>query len=107
LRSRCPEAFCRRRTQGEDTITPAFDQDRAEAFAGRMSDVLNHGTLALLMSIGHRVGLYDVMADLPASTSGEIASAAELQERYVREWLGAMTTDRRVRRDGFHVLVAA
>jgi ubiquinone/menaquinone biosynthesis C-methylase UbiE len=32
------------------------------------------------------------MAQLPPSTSQQIAEAAELNERYVREWLAAMTT---------------
>lgn len=32
------------------------------------------------------------MAELPPSTSADIARAARLQERYVREWLGAMVT---------------
>jgi hypothetical protein len=30
------------------------------------------------------------MAELPPSTSEEIARAAALDERYVREWLGGM-----------------
>jgi 2-polyprenyl-3-methyl-5-hydroxy-6-metoxy-1,4-benzoquinol methylase len=34
------------------------------------------------------------MATLPPSTSAEIAAAADLNERYVREWLGAMVTGR-------------
>jgi ubiquinone/menaquinone biosynthesis C-methylase UbiE len=45
-----------------------------------------------MTSIGHRTGLFDAMGDLPASTSGEIAAAAGMDERYVREWLGAMVT---------------
>jgi 2-polyprenyl-3-methyl-5-hydroxy-6-metoxy-1,4-benzoquinol methylase len=72
--------------------TGAFDQDRAAAFAGRVLDVLNHGSLVLMISIGHRTGLFDVMRGLPASTTAEIAAAAGLNERYVREWLGAMVT---------------
>jgi 2-polyprenyl-3-methyl-5-hydroxy-6-metoxy-1,4-benzoquinol methylase len=70
----------------------AFDHDRAAAFSGRLLDVINHGSLALMISIGHRTGLFDAMRDLPPSTSAEIASAAQLHERYVREWLGAMVT---------------
>lgn len=69
---------------------PDIDQARAEEFAERMVGVLNEGAIALMTSIGHRTGLFDAMAGLPPSTSEEIASAAELNERYVREWLGAM-----------------
>jgi len=70
--------------------TPELDQARAEEFAERMVGVLNEGSMALMTSIGHRTGLFDAMAGLPPSASEEIASAASLNERYVREWLGAM-----------------
>ena len=69
---------------------PDIDQARAEEFAERMVGVLNEGAIALMTSIGHRTGLFDAMAGLPPSTREEKASAAELNERYVREWLGAM-----------------
>lgn len=39
------------------------------------------------------------MAGLPPSTSAQIADAAGLDERYVREWLGGMTTGRVVEYD--------
>jgi SAM-dependent methyltransferase len=71
---------------------PVFDQARSEAFAGRMMDVLNGASITLMTSIGHQVGLFDVLADLPPATSQQIAEAAGLNERYVREWLGAMLT---------------
>jgi ubiquinone/menaquinone biosynthesis C-methylase UbiE len=45
-----------------------------------------------MTSIGHRTGLFDVMSGLPPSTADEIAKKAKLNERYVREWLGAMVT---------------
>src|SRR5215203_2134605 len=76
--------------------TQQFDQQRAEAFAERLVDVLNSGALALMTSIGHRTGLFDVMAGLPSATSEQIASAAGLDERYVREWLAAMVVGRTV-----------
>src|SRR5215469_10793637 len=66
--------------------------EEAEVFLERMVGVLNDAGLALMCSIGHQTGLFDTMADLPASTSGQIATAANLNERYVREWLGAMVT---------------
>lgn len=75
-----------------ETLTATFDETRAEEFGQRMSDLMNDGMLALLTSIGHQVGLFDTLAELPPATSHEIAGAADLQERYVREWLGAMTT---------------
>jgi 2-polyprenyl-3-methyl-5-hydroxy-6-metoxy-1,4-benzoquinol methylase len=65
---------------------------KTEEFAERMIGILNSGALALMSSIGHRTGLFDVMSDLPSLTSEQIAEAASLNERYVREWLGAMVT---------------
>jgi hypothetical protein len=65
-----------------------------------MTLMMNEATLALMVSVGHRTGLFDVMAAMPAATSAEIASEAALEERYVREWLAAMTTGRIVDHDG-------
>jgi 2-polyprenyl-3-methyl-5-hydroxy-6-metoxy-1,4-benzoquinol methylase len=76
-----------------------FDQARAEAFAGKLLTALNHGALCLMVSVGHRAGLFDVMSKLPPVTSEELAAQAGLNERYVREWLGAMTTARVVEVD--------
>jgi ubiquinone/menaquinone biosynthesis C-methylase UbiE len=72
--------------------TPPFDAAKAEAFAERFLTALNNGALCLMVSVGHRTGLFDVMRTLPPATSSEIASRAGLHERYVREWLGAMVT---------------
>jgi SAM-dependent methyltransferase len=69
-------------------------------FAERMLRTMNQAAVALMVSVGHRTGLFDVMASLPAATSAEIASRASLNERYVREWLAAMTTGRIVEHDG-------
>jgi ubiquinone/menaquinone biosynthesis C-methylase UbiE len=69
-----------------------FDRAKAEAFAGKLLAALNHGALCLMTSVGHRTGLFDTMSRLPAATSDEIAAQAGLNERYVREWLGAMVT---------------
>ena len=67
-----------------------FDQERAEGFSQKLLDTVNAGSLSLMISIGHRTGLFDTMSNLPPSTSPEIADTAGLNERYVREWLGAM-----------------
>ncbi len=72
----------------------SFDRVRSEAFAGRMVEALNGAAITLMASIGHQVGLFDVMAERPAATSHQLAEAAGLDERYVREWLGAVATGR-------------
>ena len=69
-----------------------FDQAKAEAFSGQLLDTLNSGALCLMMSIGHRTGIFDVLRGQAPSTSEQIAKEAGLNERYVREWLGAMVT---------------
>jgi hypothetical protein len=65
--------------------------DPTAAFAERMVEVVNDGCLALMVSIGHRTGLFETMAGQQApSTAAAVAEAAGLQERYVRERLAAM-----------------
>jgi ubiquinone/menaquinone biosynthesis C-methylase UbiE len=75
----------------EETKT-TLDAEKAEAFAGKLLSTLNHGALCLMISIGHRTGLFDALRELPPATTEEIAARAALDERYVREWLGAMFT---------------
>lgn len=70
----------------------AFDSGRADEFAEQVLGILNGGALALMLSLGHRAGLFDAMRRLDFATSDSIADEAGLQERYVREWLGAMVT---------------
>ena len=69
-----------------------FDASKASAFAETLLQTLNNGALCLMVSIGHRTGLFDTMSRIPPGTSAEIAEAGKLNERYVREWLGAMVT---------------
>ncbi|MDT5350678.1 MAG: hypothetical protein QOH91_3965 [Mycobacterium sp.] len=66
--------------------------ETAEEFTERVTAALDSASLAILLSIGHQTGLLDTLAKLPSATSAEIADAAGLNERYVREWLGGMTT---------------
>lgn len=63
-----------------------------DAFAERLLGNLNASATTIMLSVGHRTGLLDTMGELAPSTSEEIAEAAGLSERYVREWLAAMVT---------------
>lgn len=74
------------------TDKKTFDSLKAETFAGTLIDTLNKSALSLMISIGHRTGLFDVMAEMDFAASTEIAGKSNLNERYVREWLGAMVT---------------
>src|SRR5947209_6440325 len=71
---------------------PKLNEAKVQEFGVRALNILNHASLALMMSVGHRTGLFEAMAGLSPSTARQIADAARLQERYVREWLGAMVT---------------
>ena len=71
---------------------PTFNTDRAEQFADTFSTVLNHGAIAAMASIGHRLGLFDLLLDHPGSSSEHLSEIADLSERYVREWLAVMVT---------------
>jgi len=80
--------------------TQPFDTTKAAAFQARMVEVLNSSFLGLAMSVGHHLGLFDMMAGRDWATSAETAQAAGLEERYVREWLAAMVVGRIVEYDG-------
>lgn len=80
------------------TVHAATATKSSEDFATRLINILNGGTLSLMISIGHKTQLFDTMSKLyekqQFATSAEIAKATNLNERYVREWLGAMVAGR-------------
>lgn len=80
--------------------TEQLNVDRQEVFANKLVETLNSAGLSLMLSLGHRTGLFDVMADMRGGTVREIADAASLSERYVREWLGSMVCGGVVELDG-------
>lgn len=87
--------------------TATMDPVKQDAFAEQLLGMLNGGMTGLMISLGHRGGLFDVMADGRPRTSHELAEEAGANERYVREWLGGMVAGRIVERDperGTHVL---
>ena len=51
-----------------------LDQAKAEEFAGKLLTALNHGALCLMVSVGHRTGLFDVVSKLPPATSVYVTS---------------------------------
>lgn len=80
----------------DPTVRPVAETtapvDAADAVAGRLVQVLNDGAIAVLSSIGHQLGLFETLAGLPPASSAQIADAAGLDERYVREWLGGVVS---------------
>ena len=81
------------------TACRSLDTSKIDALGSRLLQVINDGALALMISIGHRAGLFDTMSALPPSTSQQIADAAKLDERYVREWLGCLLAAQLIEHD--------
>lgn len=67
-----------------------MNEAKAKRFLERIGDLYNGAALTLMIDVGFRTGLWEAAAEGPA-TSEELAGRAGLQERYVREWLGAVT----------------
>jgi len=65
--------------------------DLVKQFAGKLLNIYTGGVLTKLVEVGYQVGLFEASKGGPA-TSEELSERAGLKERYVREWLGAMTT---------------
>jgi 2-polyprenyl-3-methyl-5-hydroxy-6-metoxy-1,4-benzoquinol methylase len=76
------------------------ESERATDFQSRLVDILNNSALSFMISIGHRTGLFDTLSGLDYATSHEIAEKSGLNERYLREWLGAMVTGGIIDYDG-------
>lgn len=69
---------------------PGTAPDTTEEFAERIVGAIDSASMAILLSIGHQTKLFDTLAALPPASSTQVADAAGLNERYVREWLGGM-----------------
>jgi SAM-dependent methyltransferase len=63
----------------------------AQDFTRKLLGIYTGGVLTKLIDIGYQTGLFEAAAQGPA-TSQQLAERAGLEERYVREWLGAMAT---------------
>jgi ubiquinone/menaquinone biosynthesis C-methylase UbiE len=60
-------------------------------FAQKLLGIYTGSVLTQMIDIGYRTGLFEASRQGPA-TSEVLSERAGLHERYVREWLGAMTT---------------
>ncbi|MGV0791133.1 class I SAM-dependent methyltransferase [Mycolicibacterium sp. XJ1819] len=74
--------------------TLQHETETTEEFAERLVGAIDSASLTILLSIGHQTALWDTLANLPPATSAQIADAAGLNERYVREWLGGVVAAR-------------
>src|SRR4249920_364556 len=73
------------------TTQSTIDQTKTEAFLGKVLSDTSGMTTTIMASIGDRLGLFQQLAHGPA-TSAQLATRADINERYAREWLGAMAS---------------
>lgn len=64
---------------------------QTEALSERLFTGLIAGLEMMTVEIGRRLGLYTALHDAGSATSGELAVAAGVDERYAREWLEQQT----------------
>lgn len=70
-----------------DALT--IDQQKLETFLNRAVSDLSAGYGGVMVSLGHKLGLYKAMAGAGPLSARELAARAQCAERYVREWLNS------------------
>ena len=76
----------------EKSSKPQLDWDKARKFLFQVNGDIGAAMLGAMNYLGDRLGIYKALADAGWVTSQELADRAGLNERYVREWLGAVTS---------------
>jgi SAM-dependent methyltransferase len=66
-----------------------IDPGRLDALIGRAIGDISAGYGGVMISLGHRLGLYKAMAGAGPLSAREVAVRAGCAERYVREWLNS------------------
>ncbi len=77
-----------------------IDSARQEKFVGKVVEQISATMTTLLGAVGDRLGLFKNLASEGPATSVELASRTNLNERYLREWLGGMATAGYLNYDG-------
>ncbi len=72
-------------------VRPAPDPARIEQAVGTVFTELGVFLSAPMLALGDRLGLFKAMAGAGPLTTAELAARAGLVERYVREWVRAVT----------------
>lgn len=67
-----------------------FDPDKTRKFLGQVTNDLGAAMLGALTYIGDRLEIFKALSSGEWFTSEELARRTGLNERYLREWLGAM-----------------
>src|SRR5690348_6738389 len=74
------------------TTQQTIDQAKADAFVGKVLADTPALAVTVMSSIGDRLGLFKNLAQQGQATSEELAQRAHINERYAREWMGAMAS---------------
>ena len=80
--------------------TGVIDAARQEEFVGKVVEQISGTMTTLLAAIGDRLGLFKNLAEQGRQHRLELASRCNLNERYLREWLGGMSTAGYLNYDG-------
>jgi len=67
--------------------TPALNEEKLNAFVGKMLGDIGAAVSSVLVRMGDRNGLYRALDEGGPRTSAELARRSGTDERYVREWL--------------------
>ena len=67
--------------------TPTIDQTKLESFVNRAVGDLASAYGGVMVSLGHKLGLYKTLAGAGPTRAEELAARTGCTERYVREWL--------------------
>ena len=78
-------------------MTTSIDESRLHDLLGRAIVDFGAVSIAPLVLIGDRLGLYRALASNGAATAAELATRTGTHERYVREWLNAQAASGYVR----------
>ncbi len=76
-----------------------MDEKKVEACVDRLFNEMNAGMSCLNLYVGHRLGLFQALADACSATSHDISHSTGYVERYVREWLECMKAGRYLTHD--------
>lgn len=72
----------------------AFQVGTADDFAQQLVAMCNHGAIVSMISLGHKLGIFDQLEDMEPATVAEISRKTGLNARYLQEWLAVMVTGR-------------
>jgi SAM-dependent methyltransferase len=82
-------------------LAPAIDQVKLDSFLARAVGDLSAGYGGVMVSLGHKLGLYKKMAGAGPTSARELAGRSGCSERYVREWLNSQAAGGYV---GYHAI---